>query len=331
MKSRTQELLDKSISAMVSAIEIYNKPDFLYRGETFAILAINSWELLFKAKALQESNNKMIALYVYEYKRKKNGEKSKKKSVKKTRSGNPFTHSLEHLGAKFIESRLLEAIVMKNIEALIELRDSAVHFYNYSLQFNVRLQEIGTASLRNYVMLVEEWFGKDLAKYNFYLMPLSFISLDESVDVILLNNEERNFVKFINALEDEAGSDNTDSSYSIALNLDIGFSKSKSKDAIKMVLSDDPDATKVTFSEEQIKERYPLDYRALTDLCKSRFIDFKENTDYHNLRKPLEAKQKYAYNRYLDPGNSKSSRKTLYSHAILNELDKHYTKKQVKS
>lgn len=35
-------LIDKSIGSMLSAIEIYNKPDFKYREETFAILAINS-------------------------------------------------------------------------------------------------------------------------------------------------------------------------------------------------------------------------------------------------------------------------------------------------
>ena len=57
MKSRSQELLDKSIAAMISAIEIYNKPDFLYRGETFAILAVNGWELLLKAKYLSINNS----------------------------------------------------------------------------------------------------------------------------------------------------------------------------------------------------------------------------------------------------------------------------------
>ncbi|WP_235417413.1 DUF3644 domain-containing protein, partial [Leyella stercorea] len=41
-----ESLIDKSIGSMLSAIEIYNKPDFKYREETFAILAINSWELL---------------------------------------------------------------------------------------------------------------------------------------------------------------------------------------------------------------------------------------------------------------------------------------------
>ena len=45
-----ESLIDKSIGSMLSAIEIYNKPDFKYREETFAILAINSWELLLKAR-----------------------------------------------------------------------------------------------------------------------------------------------------------------------------------------------------------------------------------------------------------------------------------------
>ena len=39
-------LIDKSLSSMLSAIELYNKPDFSYREEAFAILAVNAWELL---------------------------------------------------------------------------------------------------------------------------------------------------------------------------------------------------------------------------------------------------------------------------------------------
>ena len=328
MKSRTRELLDKSIAAMVSAIEIYNKPDFLYRGETFAILAINSWELLFKSKMLQLNNNKASALYVFIDKKKKDGQKSKKQIIKKTRSGNPFTHSLDFLAKKYIDIGLLDPVVYKNIEGLIELRDSAVHFYNYSLQFNKRIQEIGTATLRNYVAIVKDWFNRDLSEYNFYLMPLSFVSLDDNIDVILLNNEEKNFVKFIDELEDGGSDTASDSPYSIALNLDIAFSRSTSKDAMKVVLSNDPHAKKITLSDEQIREKYPLDYKALSKKCKERYIDFLENSDYHKVRQSFEGNQKYAYNRYLDPGNTKSSRKTLYSSAILNEFDQLYTKKQ---
>lgn len=52
MKARSKELLDRAVAATVAAIEIYNKPDFLYREEAFAVLAINGWELLLKAKWL---------------------------------------------------------------------------------------------------------------------------------------------------------------------------------------------------------------------------------------------------------------------------------------
>jgi len=48
----SKELLEKSVQAALSAIEINNKPDFRYREEVFAILMCNSWELLLKAKAL---------------------------------------------------------------------------------------------------------------------------------------------------------------------------------------------------------------------------------------------------------------------------------------
>lgn len=56
MKARSQELVEKSIAAMISAIEVYNKPDFKYREETFSILSINAWELLLKAKWLKDHN-----------------------------------------------------------------------------------------------------------------------------------------------------------------------------------------------------------------------------------------------------------------------------------
>ena len=113
---------------MISAIEIYNKLDFLYRGETFSILAINSWELLFKAKLLKDNHNKMRSLYVTEPIRNKDGSKSKRRRIKLTRSGNPFTHSIDYIAEKLIVTGKLDRTVWDNITALIELRDSAIHF-----------------------------------------------------------------------------------------------------------------------------------------------------------------------------------------------------------
>ena len=66
MKSRARTLAGKSIDAMLAAIEIYNKPNFAYREESYAILAINSWELMLKARILQLSKNRMSSILKYQ-------------------------------------------------------------------------------------------------------------------------------------------------------------------------------------------------------------------------------------------------------------------------
>jgi len=321
MKSKSSELLDKSTAAMIAAIEIYNKPDFLYRGETFSILAINSWELLFKAKCLRDNHNKMRSLYVMEAQKNKDGSKSKKKKIKMTRSGNPFTHSIDFIAYRLIAKGELDQIVFNNISALIELRDSAIHFYNYSTKFNIRIQEIGTASLKNYVLLYKKWFQKDLSAYNFYLMPLSFVQPTKRADLLLLNNEEKNFFRYIEDLENSAA-DNGE--YSIALNIDVKFSKATTKDDIKVAISQDENAIKITLTEEQIREKYPMSYKELTDNCRRRYSDFIQNKEYHGYRHLYEKDTKCTYIRYLDPDNPQSGKKIFYNNAMLTQLDKHY-------
>src|SRR5437868_6328677 len=44
-----KNLLQNSISAMFSAIEIHNKPKISYRYETVVLLMLNAWELALKA------------------------------------------------------------------------------------------------------------------------------------------------------------------------------------------------------------------------------------------------------------------------------------------
>jgi hypothetical protein len=46
---------------LISAIEIYNKPAFAYREETFAILALNAWEISLKAELLNLRNNDLTS------------------------------------------------------------------------------------------------------------------------------------------------------------------------------------------------------------------------------------------------------------------------------
>ena len=58
MKSHSKNLLDRAVLAMAGAVELYNKPGFPYRNESFVVLAINAWELLLKARWLALHNHK---------------------------------------------------------------------------------------------------------------------------------------------------------------------------------------------------------------------------------------------------------------------------------
>lgn len=80
--ARSARLLKNAEAALISAIEIYNKPAFRYREETFAILALNAWELLLKAKVLERHNNVLSSLHVYTTRKLASGGQPKKKYVK---------------------------------------------------------------------------------------------------------------------------------------------------------------------------------------------------------------------------------------------------------
>ena len=325
MKARSKELLDRAVAATVAAIEIYNKPDFLYREEAFAVLAINGWELLLKAKWLADHNNKVSSLYVMEPRTKKDGTRSKKLQVKETRSGNPFTHSLDFLAKKLVETMAFDANAWANIQALLELRDSSIHFYNRSGAFPVRLQEIGTASLKNFVAATKAWFGRDMSEFNFYLMPLSFVALPQQIEAVVLNHEEKKFLAFIESLE--PANDDAASPYSVTVNIDIKFTRSKAKDALGVQVTNNPNAPEVRLTEEQIRDRFPWDYNRLTEECRTRYKDFKAAQKYHDVRIPLLKDKRFGEIRFLDPGNPRSSKKPFFNPNILQELDKHFPKK----
>jgi hypothetical protein len=310
---------------MIAAIEIYNKPGFPYRTESFAILAINGWELLFKAKWLADYRNRASSLYVYETRENADGKKSKKKYVKRTDAGNPFTHSLSYLAKKLVEDKKLDARAWDNIQVLLELRDSAVHFYNQSPAFRVRLQEIGAACAKNFATTVHDWFDRELSEFELHLMPLAFVDLPTTMEGFLLNAEEKNFLSFLENL-DKPHAD-PESPYSVTVNIEFKFTRSKAKDALAAQITNDPDAPAVRLTDEQIREKYPWDYQKLTEECAKRYSDFKQDKTYHAVRKGLMVDSRFGTIRFLDPGNSKSQKKPFFNPNILNELDKHYTKK----
>lgn len=106
------KLKQNSIAAIISAIEIYNKPQFKYRSECFVILLTNAWELLLKAIL---SKNKQR---IYYPKRRK--EKYKSFSL---------IDSLSRVRPFFPNSIKFEP-VRENLLLLEHYRNNSIHFYN---------------------------------------------------------------------------------------------------------------------------------------------------------------------------------------------------------
>jgi len=332
MKSKSQELQEKSLAAMLAAIEIYNKPQISYREETFAILAVNAWELCLKAKILAENGNKLRVLYVKERRNRRDGSKSKKETRKLTRSGNPFTHTVDFLAKKLITAGQLPEQVWRNLEALIEIRDNSVHFYNRSETLRQAIQEIGMACIRNYVNLCKAWFACDFSQYNLVIMPLSFASPPTETEAVVLNSEERRFISFLERLtvtprdRSEAVSD-----YSVAVNVDLRFVRSKSEQALRVAVGHEPGLPEIRLTEEQVLERYPWTYEELVKECRRRYSDFKATPSFYSVRQPLMSNRRYCHTRFLDPDKPAGTKKTFYSPLILEVLDQYYSKSEAAS
>lgn len=226
------------------------------------------------------------------------------------------------------ESNPLPNEVVENIAMLEEIRDNSIHFHNPHVGLNAKIQEVGTASLRNFVVLARAWFECDLSKYNFYLMPMTFhheTDVLESFSVHPLSRQLSNLVAYFGRVATQYPSDES-RDYNTTLRVETRFVRTASPDAIKVIVTKDPGATQITVTEEDMLRRLPLDYRSLTAALTKRYIDFKANSDYHKIRRELEKNEKLCRVRLLDPNKPRSGRKAFYSQEIVREFDSHYTK-----
>lgn len=274
--TKSLAMYKKAEAALIAAIEIYNKPDFAYREETFAILGINAWELLLKAKVLAESKNRPQALWVYEFRQKADGSQTKRRFPRRNRAGNPHTIGLGH-AITLLEGNAKTKLpneVRGNLEALTEIRDNAVHFVNARFELAKTVLEIGTACVKNFVALAEKWFQEDLSEYSLYLMPIGFLAAPAAA-AISVGGEEGKLVSYLRnlmAAQNTTTTTTTSTAFHIALDLNISFKRSATDAVSTFTLTNDPNAPHVYLTEEDIRRKYPWDYRELIKRLRARYV-----------------------------------------------------------
>jgi hypothetical protein len=195
--TRSQRFVQKAEAALLAAIEIYNKPDFKYREESFAILVLNAWELLLKARVLHLNGNDPKSLYVYETRQSKKGKPTKKRYRKRNRAGNCQSLSLgQCIVTLEKKGAVLPAGIRRNLDAITEVRDNAVHYVAAGPLLAKQVFEFGTASVANFIRLGREWFGLDLSKYHLYLMPIGFVAPPADADSIVVSTDEAQLIRY---------------------------------------------------------------------------------------------------------------------------------------
>lgn len=261
--ARSVRLLQKAEAALVSAIEVYNRPTFAYREETFSILALNAWELLLKAKLLAQHSNKLRCLHSFEPRTTKAGKPSSKKYLKRNRSGTPTTHSLwktitelENKTAVRVESR-----IKSNLEALTEIRDNAVHFVVASPQLAKQVLEIGTAAVRNFVELARQWFQHDLSGRHFFLMPIGFVDAPDTATGLDLSKDESKLISYLARLA-SSGAQGAASAFNVTLEVNLSFKRASSTASLVVSITDDPDCSAGRPDGRRLQEDLQMDLPA---------------------------------------------------------------------
>jgi hypothetical protein len=320
-----QRFVDKAQAAITAAVEVYNKPAFSYREETFAILALNAWELMAKAKLLKDADNDVRVIRVYESRETKTGKKSKKQYLRINAAGNAMTIGFVRSMVRLEEGGSMPAEVALNLRALVDIRDNSVHYVTPSATLAQLAQEVAAASVANFVLLAKRWFGRDLSRVLNLVLPLSFVAVPADAAAVVVSADETRLLQHLRALGNEAVDPNSD--YSVAVKLQVKLEKSNLDGASKMVFSMDPDAVKVQLTDEEQYKRFPWTYDDLCEHMTKRFVDFKANNRFHVLRKRLAADPRFAMVRYLDMVRKTGLRKVYFNSNILPAFDEYYTKK----
>lgn len=313
----SRSFYDKSIASVLSAIEIYNKPNFNQRSEVFTILLVNAFESLLKAKILFDNNENIESIYISN----NNG------GFKTNRNG---THlSLEIIGCTRILN--LDSIIIKNLKSLIEIRDASIHFVNED-RVDYLVFTLGSAALRNYYMLCKEWFNFNIDKYNFYILPLGFIYNFKTFQLLDIDKEP-GFIKKLLERISTSQTESKNSNFEFICEVEVNLKSAKkvtNKTDLEISINNENSSAAAIIKERSVVEKYPLTATQLFEKVKEKvpsvnrneFFSYikdkgiKSNPDYscYNFRN-LKQKQNYQQNRIVPNGIP-----SIYNHDCLKLL-----------
>ena len=293
--------------ALLAAIEIYNKPNVEYREQTVSFLLVNAWEVLIKARIVQQKGGKIQSIY----QRKRNSSHFEK------RNGEFLT--IEIWGA--LNRSGLPEEVRSNIGGIIKIRNRATHLGVLVPELKKVILEFSTASVQNFVRAYANWFGESIDAP--YLLPLGFVGPAQTT-VTTYPVRQRELLRELSSLANSQ--EPADSGYSVVMQVRVELIRGISGGG-NIGLTNDPNAPRVSISDDEALKTFPTSYNELVAVCRDRYLDFKKNRAFNAAMTAVNNDPKCAYVRKLDPTSEKSPKKRFYNQEqSLSKLDNVYAK-----
>ena len=293
--------------ALLAAIEIYNKPNVEYREQTVSFLLVNAWEVLIKARIVQQNGGKIQSIY----QRKRNSSHFEK------RNGEFLT--IEIWGA--LNRSGLPEEVKSNIGGIIKIRNRATHLGVLVPELKTMILEFSTACVQNFVRTYANWFGESIDAP--YLLPLGFVGPAQTT-VTTHSVRQRELLRELSSLANSQ--EPTDSGYSVVMQVRVELIRGISGGG-NIGLTNDPNAPRVSISDDEALKTFPTSYNELVAVCRERYPGFKKNRAFNAAMTAVNDDPKCAYVRKLDPTSENSPKKRFYNQEqSLSMLDNVYAK-----
>lgn len=285
MKARYKHLQSLSLSMALSAIEIYNKPNFPCRDQIFPILMVNAWESLAKAKVLKDNKGQIQSIRV------KDGRRYKKKS-----NGEYFT-----IGAiSALRKCEVPQVVVDNLGHLVDIRDEATHLPKDSTALPLLIYNLGSATLKSYALLSREWFNVGLREYDFYILPLGFSYPFSTLASLDLSNEPETIARIASEVAANQKLERDENGHMLVCEIRPQLVSARKVDGDPdWTVGIDTDAADLVVTRQvDSLDRYPFSYRDVWERLKLEFPHIKQR-QLNDIIKTYSVKDEPHYSGYI--------------------------------
>lgn len=246
------ELLRKSRESILSAVQIFNNPNILFKAESFIVLSIISWTYLLHAYY----RSKKIDYSYYTI-------KEKRKHYDKTKYGAHKHWELERCLND--ENSPIDKTTSSNLRFLIGLRHEIEHQMTTSIDdyLSARFQ----ACCLNYNNYIKKLFGEDyrIDKYLAFSLQFSSITEGQATQLKEFKDLPNHIASYINEFDDSITDDEFNDikySYRVLYVPKSANRKGQADRVIEFIPADSPEAQGLNKEYVLIKEKEKKKYSA---------------------------------------------------------------------